>query len=97
MIHFIAIGLLAGLLLASLLVNFYLLRHPIADAWATRARAAESQLHDLLDRISASERIELSKAAPPRVDADAVRYIPDTPDADARWNEWRGEPEEDEE
>jgi hypothetical protein len=98
MIIYVTAGLLAGLLLASVSANLYLLRHPVAAAWADRARAAESQLQGLLERVSTAERLDLSPVnAAPVLDPTVKRYIPDTPDADAAWNEWRGEPVEVEE
>lgn len=50
----------------------------------------------MLDRVSTEPRIEVRPMATPapRPEPHSLRYIPDTPDADTAWNEWRGEPVE---
>lgn len=105
----IIIGLLAGLLFAALVFSgaLWVTRLENTRAWRERAHRAEDakhaaelrsaeQIDAMLDRISASSRIELSGGAVAQADPSARLYIPDTPDADAEWNDYRGEPAEDE-
>lgn len=99
------IGLLSGLLIASLVGNgaLYLVRAGAAATWRQRALAAEDakkaqelrsgeQIDALLDRVRTSPRLEVAAPVTRKVDPDARLYFPDTEDADADWNTYRGEP-----
>lgn len=103
----IIIGLLVGLLAASILLNLFLYGHRrgLATMWRERAREAEDakhaaelrsdeQIDAMLARV-ASRQIELRPATPVHdIDPDARLYIADTDvSGDAAWNDFRGEPE----
>lgn len=101
-------GILIGLLSASAMLNAVLLwtRFDVAKAWRERAREAEdakkatelrssAQIDAILDRMH-SPVLDASRAVVPKRDPEVLTYIPDTPDADSLWNEYRGEPDEEE-
>lgn len=45
---------------------------------------------EILARVSTSPRLEMApRAQEPEIDPHAVRYIPDTPDGDDHWNDFR--------
>lgn len=102
----VLLGLAFGLLLASVMLNIflYLHRQSLAAVWKQRAIQAEDakhaaelrsaeQIDAMLARV-ASREITLRPPSPPKVDIEARRYIPDTIDGDAAWNEYRGEPDD---
>lgn len=102
-------GILAGLLIASLGGNvaqyFYTrartksLRFDVRRAEDSRRAAElrkEEQIDAMLARISTSQRIEVAPPPAPPVDPDEPKYVSDEPYHDTIWNDYRGEPEEDE-
>lgn len=97
----LVVGLLVGLLLASMMLNGYLLwsRRYLSGAWQDRARRAEDaknaaelrsgeQIDALLDRINTSPRLQVLPAGAPKVDPTVMTYIPDTLEGDEAWNEY---------
>jgi hypothetical protein len=102
MYEHIALGLLAGLLLASLILNAYQRSNEksLDKAWQFRWREAEDranaaqvrsaeQIDAMLDRISTSPRLEVHEPAPPLPDPTERPYISDFPYEDERWNDFR--------
>lgn len=102
-------GLLAGLLAQSLVgivvaivAARKVVRRALVRETAARdqAHAAElrsvKQIDAMLDRISTAPRLDLDTAvkAKPALTSDRT-YIADHAGDDAAWNEYRGEPEED--
>ena len=104
-----ATGLLTGLLVASVIVNIAVtldrrrqvraaLQHEqrlLDRAAAAEIRSAE-QIDAMLDRIRTAPRLELQASAPATVGLAERAYIPDTPDGDEEWNDYRGANEADE-
>lgn len=101
------VGVLVGFLLASLagnLVQWRAGRAQVAHWRFNAAREADArhaqevrsarELHDLVERIGTSPRIELREHKPAPVDPDTPKYISDEAYHDEAWNEWTGEPEE---
>lgn len=99
----IVIGLLAGLLIASVALNLalWVTRLENTKVWRQRARDAEDarkaaelrsgeQIDAMLERISTSPRLEVLPASAPPVDPGERRFISDLPYDDAAWNEFRG-------
>jgi hypothetical protein len=65
--------------------------------WYFDNKRQDEALKDVLDRISTEPRIELRPRVPePITEPSARRYIADHEADDAAWNEYRGEPQEDE-
>jgi uncharacterized membrane protein YccC len=102
---YIALGALAGLLLASVLINVFQYRIGRVAVKAAlqheerlldRARATElrsdRQIDAMLARLSTAPRLELSEGeAAATVDLSERTFISDLPVDDVDWNELRGE------
>lgn len=102
------VGVLIGLLIASLLGNLALwyTRREFVAAWRERARTAEDKAHAaelrasqqidaMLDRIRTDDRLTMSAVAPsPTINPDERKYISDYPHDDETWNEFRGSGED---
>lgn len=105
----VGLGVLGGLLIASLALNmmlWYTRREYVAD-WRRRTREAEDakhaaeirsaqQIDAMLERISTAPRLEV---APGRSTAELQEktYISDEPYMDDAWNDFRGVPEDESE
>lgn len=98
----IIIGLLLGLLIASLVTIGVLMyaRRLYVEAVETRLQAAEDrsraaelrsarQIDAMLDRVTTSPRMELrGPSSPPP--SEGTKYIGDTPYHDEQWNDFVG-------
>lgn len=97
------VGVLIGLLLASILGNLALwyTRREFVAAWRDRARAAEDKAHAaelrasqqidaILDRVRTSDRMTMAGPASPEINPDERKFISDFPHDDDVWNEYRG-------
>lgn len=102
-------GLLAGLLAQSLVGIVAAIvagRRGIRRAMARETAALDAmhaaelrsvkQIDAMLDRISTAPRLDLSESKLPTAPTSDRKYIADHAGDDAAWNEFRGEPEEDE-
>ena len=103
-------GVLAALLAASLIahvISYFLHRGDILEykrmlrAASDSVHAAElrssQQIDAMLERISTAPRLDLSAASAVRpVDPEQKTFISDLPYDDERWNDYRGEPTEEE-
>lgn len=101
------VGVLIGLLAASLLGNLALwyTRREFVAAWRERARAAEDKAHAaelrasqqidaMLDRVRTSDRLTMAGPASATINPDERKFISDFPHDDDAWNEYRGAADE---
>lgn len=65
-------------------------------AWHLDQKRHDQQVCEILDRISTEPRLEMRPTTDaPKLDPEARRYIADHEADDAAWNDYRGEPQED--
>lgn len=103
---FLVLGVVVGLLVASVSLNLILwyTRRSYTAIWRDRAREAEDKAHAaelrseqqinaMLDRVSTSSRVELIPGSG-QVDLEARKYITDEAHDDEHWNDFRNVPED---
>lgn len=91
---YLAIGALAGLLIASVVITVLasLALRRLVVLLTTERAAHDERLLALVARIDTAERMELRPVEPThKPDPATSKYISDEPYMDEKWNEYRGE------